>query len=342
MTNATTTTITPASSFSQSTVSCLTREEECLLKTALAMVVVKKKRKRGGHQEERGSLVVVDDPANNGTAANGEQAPNRSSLLDSLFQKRNVSSSSLLQTWNPRHLDKMFHLACSMAANQHYTTSSTNAGDGNAPLVGTANHLAQQVQLWLQQPQPPDSTTTSLFQVQAWIRSTLLHSPSSFQVYQVLIPQIPHTSGLLETMLWVVAGILKDLYQDQIIIDPSTSSVDLVAVSSLRLLKTCLQHLPHHQQALVLLQDCFHDVAELLVPMMSKTSSLVQTHWELAHQQKQQEDAASTDARRRGRSCLLDPGAKLLLRLGIYRMLLQSTTLTPRVVGYECSQQVLM
>jgi hypothetical protein len=338
----TTTTITPASSFSQSTVSCLTREEECLLKTALAMVVVKKKRKRG-HQEEQQSpvVLVLDDPANNGTAANGEQAPNRYSLLDSLFQKRNVSSSSsLLQTWNPRHLDKMFHLACSMAVNNHNTTtSSTTNVDGNAPLIGTASHLAQQIQLWLQQPQPPDSSTTSLFQVQAWIRSTLLHSASSsFQVYQVLIPQVPHNdnSGLLETLLWVVAGILKDLYQDQIIIDPSTTSVDLVAVSSLRLLQTCLQHLPH-QQALVLLQDCFHDVVDLLVPM-SSNSSLVQTHWELARHHQQEDSSASAT-----KGGCLDPGAKLLLRLGIYRILLQSTIMTTTsVVEYECSQQVVL
>ena len=144
--------------FSQSQVSCLTKEEECLLKTALAVVVI---RKRKFHVEAK------SDAFNN----NDDPSPPSNSLsflLDSVFKPKSStksgtldvapsSSPSLLKTVNHIHMDQIFQVARSMVAMANGTiTRGKKRNDNNCggrnntnALKGTASHLAQQLQAWL-------------------------------------------------------------------------------------------------------------------------------------------------------------------------------------------------
>jgi hypothetical protein len=172
--------------FAQSRVSCLTREEECLLKTALAMVVIKKRKLQKDmedgtihHNQDdddnegkftrtkvRKVSSSVDDTTTRKSTGDKSKLPLTASPLESLFNSSNKkkvpsrttttgspstsSSSPLLNSPNRVHIDQMFQVARSMAI----TSSGQPTGEARNPaLAGTASHLAQQLQVWAQHEQ---------------------------------------------------------------------------------------------------------------------------------------------------------------------------------------------
>ena len=309
-----------ASSFAaHSNVSCLSREEESLIKMALTMVVLKKRRRR---------LRLPDDGTNKGESRDCqatneddtvEQPISKKSMLDGLFgpsftnTSTSQCSSLLLQKPHRSHIDEMFRVACSMAA----ASQKQRQGINDKPLCGTTNHLMQQLQTWITSTDK-DGVETA---VETWIRSSLLSQPPhSFVVFQVLIPQVTY-SPLISAILRVVVGFIHDLYHDHSVKN-LTCSCDVLAVSLLRLLPiVCKSHGEQRNQDIMSILREF--LGDLLVPL--PLSSLPKAHWQLAKSASRRQRGGTTSGG--DGISYLDPGAKLLLRMTLYRVVQQQIIL---------------
>lgn len=308
-------------------VSCMTREEECLLKTALAMVVVRK-RKATSNAEESDS------------ADKSKKRKLHSNLLDRILQSQSSSSSSasplpLLQLPHPLHMDRIFQAARSMS-------TITSRNHKTKALQGTTNHLANQLQVWIERiNDDPSSKTTK---VEQWIRSSLMAMPmeSTYAVYDTMIDQGTSSFLFLETVFKVLIHLIHDLYQDQLWappIDlsrqleatkdemrPKHTTADVLGVAWLRLAQKCMTTcLSRYETMLQILHDALGD---LLVPLPCTTtdgasSSLAKTFWELCTKSPPKRNSSSSRYKKNPnyQRLLLDPGAKVLLRLGLYRLL---------------------
>ena len=401
-----------AAAFCQTKVSCLTREEECLLKTALAMVVVRKRcqlreiddgKADDNHSEETKStkgkkrkspavsIINDDDEGVDTTTSNNkkkkkkhqplEGANMNTRLLDTLFSNPPGSSlssgsSQLLQIPHRVHINQMFCIACSMITN-----NSNSNGSASPALDGTACHLAQQLQVWLatmdlpqEQDQEQDDTHGEAV-VSSWIQTSLLSHPNACRVYQAMIPYVfsskvslsSTTSShdgcggvggdpqapprLAATILWVVATLLQQVYNDDPSLQlPTTTTTNgttidslssnatkhrawgFLATSLLRLLSICLlsfRNTRNEDSTMAILQECWGD-GDLLVPLpvtklgfeywkLAKLSSRIPPPLPPSSQPPRPRQHQKADNFR----CCLDPGSKLLIRLTLYRMIVQ-------------------
>ena len=346
----------------------MTREEECLLKTALAMVVVKKRQQSSSSSRE--------DDGGDDFAAKKKQKQN---LMERILQSPSSSSPMLLQLPHPIHIDRIFQAARSMSTViVNNSNSSSNSNNYYASLHGTTNHLANQLQLWVhqkvkeQQVATTPTTTSSETKkytgkkeqnVEQWIRSSLMAMPmeSTFCVYDSLIGQCQDIL-VVETIFRVLASLIHDLYYDQLWCNldeqqqgrnnqqksnnnKTTVVADVFGVTWLRLAQRCITTssvdcVPLHQYE-TMIQILHNVMGELLVPLPSTTnaattnnilssssspSSLAKTFWELCSTTAPRSTTASSTStsssnNKKQRRIMLDPGAKVLLRLGLYRFL---------------------
>jgi hypothetical protein len=251
----------------QTRVSCLTREEECLLQTALAVVVVKRR------------LTSKEDTC----ASSPAQKPKRPRFenLESFFSN---PSKRLLTKPYPEHVANLF-----------YAAKALNTAN-NVPWQGTASHLAHQLQLWLLR---NDNNDVHLF------LKKQLRTPDSLPILHGILEQA--FSSELKCMIFeLLIHDLHNVYNDEL----SSEDIDVLTVGWMRLLQTSLlvcSDADTKHNMLQILQQVFQ---ELLVPLDS--SSVIQTYWRLSMTCR----ASHTNTKQ-----MLDPGAKLLLRLGLYRLL---------------------
>jgi hypothetical protein len=317
--------------FSQSSVACLTHQEECLLKTALAMVVVHKRcRRRRRHEEENND---------NEDTTTTSPPPRKRTLLERMFQS---PSPTLLQLPHPQHMDRMFQAARNMALH-------SNQQQTNTALYGTASHLAHQLQVWLSHDSSDQEdnnctttttiTTTNDAAVKPWIRTSLLAVPSeaTFHVYYSLLE---HANLELQSLIFkILATLIHEAYHDKLFLrgrsnnhhhhhhqqqqQQHANEINAMAVTWLRLAQRCLLTCASPEQLLPTLHE---NLGELLVPLVSpsssisnanKNSSFVKTFWDLSCNSV----TSSSSSAMNNTTTALDPGAKMILRLGLYRLL---------------------
>jgi hypothetical protein len=315
--------------FSQSSVACLTHQEECLLKTALAMVVVHKRRRRCRHHEEENS----DNEDTTTTATS--PPPRKRTLLERMFQS---PSSTLLQLPHPQHMDRMFQAARNMALH-------SNQQQTNTALYGTASHLAHQLQVWMSHDGSDEennnctittTTTTNDAAVKSWIRTSLLAVPSeaTFHVYYSLLE---HANLELQSLIFkILSTLIHEAYHDKLFCrgrfnnnhhqqQQHANEINAMAVTWLRLAQRCLLTCASPEQLLPTLHE---NLGELLVPLVSpsssisnasKNSSFVKTFWDLSCNSVA--SSSSSSSAMNNTTTALDPGAKMILRLGLYRLL---------------------
>jgi hypothetical protein len=326
--------------FSQSSVACLTHQEECLLKTALAMVVVHKRRHRRSRHEEENNDDNEDTTTNTTTTTTTTSLPPRKrTLLERMFQS---PSPTLLQLPHPQHMDRMFQAARNMALHSKHQQTNT-------ALYGTASHLAHQLQVWLSHDSSDQEdnhcnattaiTTTNDAAVKSWIRTSLLTVPSeaTFHVYYSLLE---HANLELQFLIFkILATLIHEAYHDKLFLrgrsnhhhhhqqhqqQQHANEINAMAVTWLRLAQRCLLTCASPEQLLPTLHE---NLGELLVPLVSpsssisnanKNSSFVKTFWDLSCNSVA---SSSSSSAMNNTTTALDPGAKMILRLGLYRLL---------------------
>ncbi|KAL3932230.1 MAG: hypothetical protein SGBAC_010948 [Bacillariaceae sp.] len=246
--------------FSKQSTSSLTREEECMLKTALAMVVVKQRQKAAtGHFQQAKTAQKQARIASEG-------------LLDRIFAQNPSPSnrSSLLLLSHRQHLERIFQAAVSMSANNHNNHDNHDAINPNSTLQqdsgidvlrGTCCHLACQLQTWLHEEEEEEgeqervkTTTTAAAQdgdenrarnekaskeeCSHWIRQSLMTTPcrATFQVYYHLLEG--GNTQLNGVVLNILIKLLLEAYHDRLVLPSHNNDANKPTT------KNCLKKAP--------------------------------------------------------------------------------------------------
>lgn len=228
------------SSFEQSSVRCITRQEECFLKTAVAMAIVKERLKKRRCRDEGRDTGKHEQQME----LSGLPSFRNTSLLDTLWSPGIPIASThtlrprLLQYRYQDHMDHLFQVACNLATTATRTgeselysrsSSSSNSKSAQLALNGAASHLVQQLSAWMDQTTATrkdhndrqdtlledspnvSSDITNLRQVQEWIASTIISHPCSVIVHQTMILNSP--KPLADALWWeVVPSLLFQVY----------------------------------------------------------------------------------------------------------------------------------
>eukprot|EP00980_Cylindrotheca_fusiformis_P002632 scaffold618_cov130-Cylindrotheca_fusiformis.AAC.36 len=344
--------------FSQSSVPCLTHPEECLLKTALAMVVIRKRSRHRHHTSLEKDEEEKEDIS----------PPFKKTLLERIFQDPSNAPAMLLQLPHPKHMDRIFQAARTMAL--HSSSSSSSSANQKA-LKGTTCHLAHQLQVWILSSSngnssttassPPDSGTSitaskkdeddidmnSTNDVELWICNSLLTVPAetTFLVYSSLLQE--NSFWELKSLIFkILTHLIHQAYHDKLVV-VSSSELNAMVVAWLRLTQQCLltctvttasrEEMQNNLLLLIpILQDTFGDLLVPLVPAAATTTttttptnsigssattttttanniSFVKTFWNLSCNSMSQTPSNN--------GSYLNPGSKMILRLGLYRLL---------------------
>jgi hypothetical protein len=277
----------------------LTHEEESYLKTALAIVVVKRRlaaaafnktnttTSSSNHEAVPGEPHDgnVDDVASKTILSSASSSP-----LDRLFESTS-NSSFLLKQADPNHLKSIFQMAVTLAA--FYTTKhhARNNDSTTSPLSGIVSHLAHQLDL------------QDDLNIQNWIRDTLTTCESTARVLavskvlQTLLEEQHASPDIIAVTLLVVSILLKELYHGE---TPRVFNSHLLCVQLLAILEKAALSCGDGSAFLEILEQVF---GNLLVPTPTQDISFF--YYE--------ENARGG----------LDAGAKLLIKIGLYRILNQ-------------------
>jgi hypothetical protein len=281
----------------------LTHEEVSCLKTALAIVVVKRRLAAVAAASNNNKTTTTttnnnkavprephdgndEDMASKTTVSNTSSSP-----LDRLFES-SINSSFLLKQADPNHLKSMFQTAVTLAASSYTKNHNAARNDESSrttPLSGIVCHLAHQLDL------------QNDLNIQNWIRDTLTTCESTTRVlavskvHQTLLEQ--HASPkIIAVTLLVVSNLLKELYHGETRVFNS----HLLCVQLLAILEKAALWCGGGSAFLDILEQVF---GNLLVP--TPTQDLAVFYHE--------------ETARGG----LDAGAKLLIKIGLYRILNQ-------------------
>lgn len=284
----------------------LTSEEESWLKTALAVVVVKRRLAAAAPNKpsttttsSSNNEAVPGEPQDGNAedmASNTIVSIASSSTLERLFESTSNSSFLLNKQADPNHFKSMFQMAVTLAAS--YTTKNHNARSNDSittPLSGIVSHLAYQLDL------------QDDLNIRFWIRESLTACESTTRVlavskvHQTLLEQ--HASPkIIAVALLVVSNLLKELYYGE---TRGVFNGHLLCVQLLVILE---------KAALGCGGSVFLDILEqvfgnLLVPTPTRDLAVF----------FQEENARGG----------LDAGAKLLIKIGLYRILNQVSAAAP-------------
>lgn len=306
-------------SFDTSSTRCLTRQEECLLRTAVAMVIVKKR-----CQERK------------------KQRRTICSRVEALFALP-PPTTTLLQKPLPDHMDHLLQVACR----------------SEGPILkGVANHLVQQLQSWLvellsspasisrrptvvvQRPTTgtdtlsrsisgPCNEASQLAPIHEWLtRSLLSHTTTPEQqgtascvVVHCAMMHETEDKRLLQCWWHVLVTLIYRVDQGTLPEAPSSSSIDHFAVMLLNLLQTLSFLSPPGPR---ILQT--NNLKDLLLPLPTPTNLSV-LHWTMAN-----------DTNIPRHKLMLSPAGKLLLRLGLCRIFLLQEVPESSFWHHHCSE----
>ncbi len=234
-----------------------------------------------------------------------ERKKQRTCRVETLFAL--PPPATLLPRPLPDHMDHLLQVACRL--------------EGRT-LQGVACHLVQQLDAWIMQlagrtasrqhkVQTHIKPTGSVFvsskeselnPIHNWMTSSLLSYPQAGSVHRAMILQGKQSKDLLDCWWYVLATLIVQIDEGTLPQSPATS-LDHLAVALLEVLQTLATVSSHAPWIPQQLQD-------LLLPLPTPVQ-LADLQWTMAN--------AMGTARHK---LMLSPGARLLLRLGLCRILL--------------------
>ena len=278
----------------------LTHEEESYLKTALAVVVVKR-RLAATAASNKTTITTTSSSKNEAVpgeqyAGNAEDMTRKtilsnasSSPLDRLFEGSSNSSFLLKQAADPNHLKSIFQMAVTLAASYTKNQNARSNDSMTSPLSGIVSHLAHQLDF------------QDNLNIQNWIRHTLTACDSTTRV--LAVSKVLHTlleqhgsPKIIAVTLLVVSNLLKELYHGE----TRVFSSHLLCVQLLAILEKAALWTGGRSAFLEILEQVF---GNLLVPIPTQDLAVFY----------------HAENSRGG----LDAGAKLLIKIGLYRILNQ-------------------
>lgn len=299
--------------FSQSSIRSLDRSDVMMLKSALAMVLLKKKYQLK-HRCSRGG----NDAENN-------------KLTSTFLLSRPTSSRKLLQYFHRDHLDHLFRVACQ-------ESSLSSSSSSLAKITGIASHLVEQLDSWATELLGREganhqvSLERKIEPLHNWIKWSLLSHSGAAKVHMVMMQQVQcntmdfnesrhHKTILMDCWWEVLVQMISDLYHD----DEATAewgattqngcSLDAMAVTLLDLLQALCRGA--NLQAPELLHDLIfpfctpNGLSVMYSSLAGNRTTVVQSSFAIGD-----DEHTKSTQRRLG----LTAGAKIMLRIGLYRI----------------------